>query len=260
MAAQSKYYNTGGGELKFTPIENGVLGTKVDFGQTENMDFSTSVETIKHDSTEGSVAFEDLNILKKVTGKLSIATVEISPEMLGRGTLSDVTTIDTPKATATKLDDYVVNGLDTKHLLGTKFMSNVDVENSDDSTTYVEGTDYTMSYDEGAITILSSGGIADGDKIDITFDNAHYADYNLEGYTKSKIEGVLEFVSHAANGLSYTYTFHKVSLLASGSFSLKSDKDLAKISFDGVLLSSEFVTGDGVSKLFNIKSTEKFSQ
>ena len=259
MAAQSKYYSTGGGELKFTPIVNGVLGTEVDFGETENVDFSTTVETIKHDNTEGAVAFEDLNILKKVTGKLLITTVEASPAMLERAMLADLDTHHVDKATGTKLDDYVVNGLDVAHFLGTKFMSNVVVENSDDSTTYVEGTDYTMQYDAGKITILSSGGIADGDKIDITFDNAEYNDYNLEGYEKTKIEGILVFQSHAANGLSYVYTFHKVSLLASGNFSLKSDKDIAKLSFDGVILASELVTGDGVSKLFNIKATERLS-
>ena len=64
---QSKYYNTGGGSLKFTPIVDGVLGTEEDFGQTENISFSTEIETLTHDNTETCTTYEDMNILKKVT-------------------------------------------------------------------------------------------------------------------------------------------------------------------------------------------------
>lgn len=52
--------------------------------------------------------------------------------------------------------------------------SSVVVTTTDGNTTYVEGTDYTMDYPAGTITVLSSGSMADGVE--------YYIDYN---YTAS---------------------------------------------------------------------------
>jgi len=254
--ANSKYYNTGGGELYFTPITDGVLGTEVAFGQTENVSFNISVETITHDNTESCTTFEDMNILKKVTGKLSIETLEISPDNLERAYLGKK--VSTVVASGSGVSDTVTfTALDTAYDIGVKYLSNVVVKNSDDSVTYVEGTDYTVNYDKGLITALSTGSIGAGDTCNLTYDNAAYTDYRVEAFIKSKLEGKLVFKSCASNGLSYTYTFHKVSLLASGDFGLKSPNEFSKLSFDGTMLSSDLVTGDGVSKLFKIEASEK---
>jgi len=256
MAAQSKYYNTGGGELKFTPIVDGVLGTEVDFGQTENVSFSTTVDTLTHDNTETCTAYEDMNILKKITGKLSIETLEISPEMLERAFLGKLTRTATAAATATTAN-VTATELDTPIYIGTKFLSNVVVKDSSDATTYVEGTDYTLNADKGLITFKTGGGVSKNDVTHVTFDNAAYDDIDVQGYTESKIEGVLVFESCAANGVNYKYTFHRVSLLASGDFNLKNASEFVKLSFEGTMLASELVSGDGVSKLFKIEAAEK---
>lgn len=257
MAAQSKYYNTGGGELKFTPIVNGVLGTEVDFGQTENVSFSTTVDTLTHDNTETSTTYEDMNILKKVTGKLTIETLEISPEMLERAFLGALTRTGISAATATAAT-VTVSAFDVALNIGVKYLSNVVVKDATDVTTYVEGTDYTVNYEAGTITVLSSGGsIAVSDTLHVTYDNAAYDDIAIEGYIETKIEGVLVFTGRSANGLNYKYTFHRVSLLASGDYSLKNASEFSKLSFEGTMLSSELVSGDGVSKLFKIEASEK---
>ena len=257
MASKSKYYNTGGGELKFTPIVDGVVGTQVDFGQTENVSFTTAVETITHDNTESCTTFEDMVLLKKVTGDMTIETLEISPEMLERAFLGKLNRVETASATGTATTVDIV-ALDTKYSVdGKKFLSNVVVKNSDDSVTYVEGTDYTVDYNKGLLTALSGGGISAGDTVDVTYDNAQYDDIDIQGFTDSKLEGILVFESCAGNGLNYTYTFHRVSLNASGDYSLKSPTDFVKLSFKGKMLASELVTGSGMSKLFKIESAEK---
>lgn len=89
----------------------------------------------------------------------------------------------------------------------------------------------------------------------VTANNAAYNDISIEAFTQSKIEGQLRFVSAPANGVAYQYTFHKVSLLASG-ISLKSAEELAKLSFEGTMLASELITGTGESKLFKIVGVE----
>ena len=256
MASKSKYYNTGGGGLKFTPIVDGVLGTQVDFGQTENVGFSTEMETLTHDNTETCVTYEDMNILKKVTGKLNIETIEISPIMLERAFLGETTRVNTASGTAVA-DTVTITELGVAYSIGVKYLSNLIVKDDGDITTYVEGTDYTVNLDTGFITAIDGGDITALDVLNLTYDNSDYDDINIEGFINSKLEGVLQFDGCSASGLNYTYTFHRVSLLASGDYSLKSSEEFVKLSFEGTMLASELVSGDGISKLFKIETSEK---
>jgi len=260
--AKSKYYNTGGGSLKFTPIVDGVLGTEEDFGQTENISFSTEIETLTHDNTETCTTYEDMNILKKVTGKLNIETLEISPTMLVRAFLGKDNSAEVIENTiaTTPADGFVTNTVHgDAYAIGVKHLddSTIVVKDDTDITTYVLGTDYTLNR-MGNITYITFIGatIIAGDILHITADNVAYNDISIEGYIETKLEGVLTFTSCSANGVSYTYTFHRVSLLASGDYMLKSSEEFVKIAFEGTMLASELISGDGISKLFKIEGTE----
>ncbi len=262
--AQSKYYNTGGGSLTFTPIVDGVLGVEEDFGQTENISFSTEVETLTHDNTETCTTYEDMNILKKVTGKLSIETLEISPTMLTRaflGSNSTTSVIENATGTTPALGFVTATALDTAYAIGVKHLddSTIVVQDDADTVTYVLDTDYTLERkgDVTYITFPTSGGtITADDVLHIVADNSAYDDITIEGYIDTKLEGVLTFTSCASNGVSYVYTFHRVSLLASGDYALKSSEEFAKLAFEGTMLASELVSGAGISKLFKIEGTE----
>ncbi len=256
MASNSKYYNTGGGELKFVPIVNGVLGEEVDFGETENVSFNTTVTNITHDNSETSTTYEDMSLLSKITGKISIDTIEISPDNLERAYLGNKVSTDVASANGVS-DTVTFTKLDTAYYVGVKYLSNLVVENSGNTVTYVEGTDYTADLDAGTITALSTGSITAGETCNLTYDNSAYTDYRIEGFIKNKLEGKLIFISNPANGLKYTYTFHKVSLLANGDYKLKSSTEFSKLSFEGTMLASELVTGEGLSKLFKIEASEK---
>jgi len=251
MSAKTEYYNTGGGELYFTPIVNGVLGIEKPFGQTEDIKFSTSVEKLTHDNTEGTTTFEDISVLKKVTGSINIDTVEISPDMLTTAFLGTSFVTQVGASTATEAT-VAISALDTVTPIGKKILSEVIVQNEAKDTTYVEGTDYVIDYQNGTINALSTGAISVGNVV-VTFDNGAYEDIRVEAFLNSKIEGVLRFVGKSATGVSYVYTFHKVSLIASGDFSLKSATEFAKLSFEGAMLASDLITANGVSKLFKIE-------
>jgi hypothetical protein len=256
MASKPEYYNTGGGELFFTPIVNGVIGTEVPFGQTENIAFQTEVEELAHDNTEGCVVYEDLKILKKITGTLNIETLEISPDMLTRAFLATDATVTVPSGSVSG-EEVVLGALDKAYPVSKRFISNVVVKDDSDATTYVEGTDYTYDSDKGTVTPLSTGAITANDTVHVSFDNAEYLDIRIEAFTQTKIEGKLRFVSCAGAGLSYTYTFHRVSLLSSGEFSLKNATEFAKLAFTGTMLADDTIQGTGLSKLFKIEGVKK---
>ena len=260
--AQSKYYNTGGGVLYFRPLIDGVLGIESEFGGTENVSFSSEVETLTHDNTEGAVTVEDLSILKKITGKLTIETVEVSPEMLIKaflGTDESVAVIANATGTTPSLG-FVTNVLHGEtYPIGVKHLDDATIVVKDDTdvTTYVLDTDYTLSRmgDTTYITFIGAT-IITGDILHIIADNSAYSDIRVEGFMESKLEGQLRFVSDVANGVAYTYVFHKVSLLASGDFMLKSTEEFSKLSFEGSMLASELITANDESKLFVITGTE----
>lgn len=259
MASKSEYYNTGGGELFFTPFVNGVsTGVEEAFGQTENISFSTELEELAHDNSEGCVVYEDLKILKKVTGSLSIETLEISPDMLTRAFLGTNSTTTVASGSVSD-EEVVITSLGVAYSLSKKFVSNVVVMDDGDITTYVEGTDYSVNYDAGTITAIDGGAITALDTLHVDFDNAGYNDIRVEGFTESKIEGQLRFQSCAGNGVSYEYTFYRVSLMASGDFSLKNASEFAKLSFEGTMLADETKSGTGISKLFKIQGAKKTS-
>jgi len=262
--ASSDYYTTGGGKLKFSKLVNGVYQAEEDFGQTENIGFSTTIETITHDNTEGATAFEDLNILKKVTGKLNIETLEISPKMINRAFLgADNTVVIANNAISSNvsLGYLTATQLNTPYDIGIKYLttSTILVKDDTDTDTYVLDTDYTLSTDAKTgittITALSSGSILALDILHITAENISYNDISIEGFIDTKLEGRLVFISDAANGISYKYTFHRVSLSASGDFALKSSGEFVKLTFEGAMLASETITDVGTSKLFKIEGT-----
>ena len=258
MSAQSKYYSTGGGELYFTPITDGAYGTESAFGQTENVNFSAETETLTHDNTEGSVMVEDLNILKKITGTINIDTVEISPDMLTKAYLGNNNTANVTADTA--LDDIVAVTMDTEYELEVKHVTLTSVTASTAGVLALDD-DYSIRVENNVtyITFITGGsaGLVADETIVYVNTNPAYDDISIEGFLNSKLEGKLRFVSAPANGVAYQYTFHRVSLLASGDFALKSSEELTKLSFEGKMLASE-LEGDGTatSKLFKIEGTE----
>jgi len=263
--AQSEYYNTGGGKLYFTPIVDGVAGSEADFGQTENVSFSTEIETLTHDNTEESITVEDKSILKKVTGKLAIESIEISPDLLSKAFLADDNTVGVIAdaiAGTPALGFVTIVAMDTAYDIGVKHLdvATIVVKDDTDTTTYVLDDDYSLTTLNGVTSITAitggSGGIIPDDVLHITADNVAYDDIIIEGFMQSKLEGILRFVGDSATGVSYTYTFHKVSLLASGDFALKSSDEWSKLSFEGVMLSSELITDSAESKLFKIEGTK----
>ena len=263
--AQSKYYNTGGGVLYFTPLVDGVLGTEAEFGGTDNVAFSSEIETLTHDNTEGAVMVEDKSILKKITGKLAIETVELSPDMLVKAFLGadeSVVVIADAIAGTPALGFMTVTAFDTAYAIGVKHLdvATIVVKDATDTTTYTLDDDYSLST-VGEVTYITyitggSGGILADDIVHITADNVGYNDIRVEGFMETKLEGQLRFVSDTANGIAYTYTFHRVSLLASGDFALKSSEEFSKLTFEGSMLASELISANDESKLFVITGTE----
>lgn len=90
-------------------------------------------------------------------------------------------------------------------------------------TSYVEGTDYTMNYDVGLLTLVDGGAITEGVDIEV--------DYIVAGHTRDRVisgsepvEGAMIYVAFNPKGKNYDYYLPYVKITPNGDYALKGDE------------------------------------
>ena len=224
MAVSTDYITTGGGKLFIEMYVAGVLtGNRAYFGVTEGVSLSTEAEYLEHKNTETSVASTDKKVQKSQSANLAFSTAEISPAMMGRAFSGVVT----DKIQAIKTAEAVVlASVDEGYSydIGIYGITDLVVQDATDTTTYVEGADYSVDTGAGLITILEGGAITGGVEIHLAVTAPAYTGGFVASLRASSIEARLTFISDPLVGKRYKYTFKKVSISAEGDFALKGTK------------------------------------
>lgn len=225
-----------GGALFIEPYAtDGVtLGAKIAFGTTDEITLSTEVEKVQHNDTETkeSVLDGDYVVSRSVT--LSFTTADISPTMLSRAYLGSTTAVTQVAAVdvAVVTAAVVIGG---RYDTGYRNVTSVVVKDDTDTTTYVEGTDYTLAKKGGYIVILEGGSIAATDVLHLTVNAPAGTGTLINAMQLDALQGRLTYTGDASVGDSHEYILEKVSLNASGDISLKSS-EVTTISFEGSAL------------------------
>lgn len=88
---------------------------------------------------------------------------------------------------------------------------------------YVEGTDYTMNYDVGLLSLVEGGAITTGTDIEV--------DYVVAGHTRDRVisgsepvEGAMMYVAFNPKGKNYDYYLPYVKITPNGDYALKGDE------------------------------------
>ena len=247
--ASADYLSTGGGKLYIKSIVGGVKQPMVYFGSTDDIKLTSNVTYIEHKNTEQSVSVTDKKVATDRKATITFTSSEISPEMLSRAYMGTKATVT--QAAGTAVAQVLTNiAFDTFYDTGIVKITQMVVKDSTDTTTYVEGTDYTYDKNTGYITFLASGGtIVAGDEIHLTIDNDSYDKTLVASLKGEQLEGELIFISDPQAGEKYRYTFKKVDITATGDFALKS-ADFTTISFEGEALVDDTVTDPTLSDYF----------
>ena len=243
----------GGGKLYISEYDStGNLKPEEWFGITENL-----VQSVEHDyvtipNTEGCTILDDAKILSKTTVTLKWDTKNVSPINLARAFLGTVNETVTAAGSASGEVHSNVT-LDEAFALNYKFASNIVVKNSDDSTTYVQDTDYTVdtTVEPNTITPLSSGSIATGSELHVSYDYAGYTDGLIKAMSLSSLDAQLRFKMCNSQGHDYNLTYNKASISSAGDFHLKAVEDAGIISFTATVVK----VGD--KPLFQVEYTDK---
>ena len=217
-------------------------------GMTPSAAATIETETLEHTQTEEMPPSVDLDLVTKLTGTLSAAIDQISAGVIGMFFLGEEST---ETQTAGSYDETISVQPGYSYFLGNQNMSAVTVKSSDDSTTYVEGVDYSIDAEVGLLAILSSGSIpADDVHVEGSYADATYS--VVHGAVKEKIGAKLKFVSDPIAGKRRVWEFHKVQVIPSGDFALKSAEEYAQASFDFKLLKDTTITGTGISQVLKV--------
>ena len=109
---------------------------------------------------------------------LSVTMDEWDRETVAMALFGDAAVKDISAGSVT--DEQITAHHDAVSFLAHRDVSSVVVTNSDGSTTYTAGDDYTVDTERGAITVLSSGAISNGDSllVDYSYGAEKYVEIN----------------------------------------------------------------------------------
>lgn len=228
---------TGGGKLYYERLlGDGSFEPIMYFGKTDGISFSTSVEWKEHYNSEGCTPLLDAKYPSKKTADIKFDTSEITLAMQNKAFLGDIVQTNQNIATA---EPVVVAGNLVKEGsivdIGYYNATALVVKDATDTTTYVEGTDYTFDAKSGYMTIVEGGGITTGDILHLTV-TAPAITMNTSATMKnSALQGRFTVITSSQTGNNYKYVFKNVSVTQDGDFMLKGE-EIGKLSFSGSAL------------------------
>lgn len=235
----SNNYTLGRGEVYFARFVTGTETPEGEryLGNTPEFNLTIEEEALDHFSSDRGIREKDDSVSLETTRTGSLITDNIDPENVALfffGTKSTVT------LTATTVTDEVVagvipglyyqlgmsqanptgyRGLDIHTAPSTKVI----VTDNAGTTTYTEGTDYTIDLTLGRLYIVPGGTIVSGSNIKV--------DYKVKAQSASRVisgsqavEGSLRYIAVNPKGDNIDYFMPKVKIGPNGDYALKGEE------------------------------------
>lgn len=228
-------YTLGRGELHFASFltATDTPGGERYIGNSPEVSFTIETENLDHFNSDHGVREKDESIPLQTNRTGAFTTDNVSPENLALFFLGSSTALAVVGATVT---DESITGVQPglHYQLGRTANDPVGARGLDDSsppsvtddpmtTTYVEGTDYTIDLALGRITILEGGGIAADDDILVTYTTLSSTRPRIISGSKP-VEGALHYIADNPAGENFDVYFPWVKLTPNGDYNLKGDE------------------------------------
>lgn len=213
-----------------------VLGGQIEFGGSDTISFTTSLEKIEHNNTEDTEQVRDGNDVISRAIDLSITTSDITNAMLERAHLATSVGVSQTAQTETAVTLTAVT-LGEVADIGYKSITTLIVKDVADAITYVEGTDYTYNRKWGTLIPLSTGTIVDATDLHLTVTADATSGQMMTAMAEDRKEFRLTFQGMSSKGIYTRYIFEKVDLSIDGDAQLKStDAAYSALNFTGSAL------------------------
>jgi len=226
-------YTLGRGELHFSRFVTGTTpGDYRYLGNSPEFNLSIETEDLDHFSSDFGIREKDASIVLEVNRSGSMILDSIDVENLALFFFGDIST-ETIVAAAGTTESILALEQGRSYNIGYTPATPVgaigidpvtfDVQPAGGGTAFVVDTDYTVDADDGYITIVEGGGIANGTGIDITYD--------LLGSTRERVisgntavEGALRYKANNPAGTNKNVFMPYVKVTPNGDIAFKGDE------------------------------------
>lgn len=229
----TKNYTLGRGKVHFSRFKPGTQLTAGFFyiGNTPEFNITIESETLDHFSSDEGIREKDDSVPLEVTRTGSLITDNIDPKNVALfffGVDSTVTQTVVASSTET-LTDIIAGhsyrlGVTTANPTGYFGIDPTGFGVEVGAVPLVEGTDFTMNYDVGMLTLLDTSLIAvDGVDLDVTFAVRNSTrDRIISGSTP--VEGAMQYIAFNPKGKNFDYYLPYVKITPNGDYALKGDE------------------------------------
>ena len=251
---------TGGGSLYFRRKNtDGTYEPMILFGRTDGITLNASVEFIEQENTEGMVPTLATKLPKKSTSEIKFGTYDVTVDTLSYAFMGNK--VEQSQTAGTNVE-VAISGdfVGANAVIPTGIYNGESLVLTDDggSTTYVEGTDYSINYGSGFITILDGSAIVAGAALKATFGTVPAKTINIVAAMKtSGLTGEFRVVTSSQTGNDYIYIVKEATVVMDGEFMLKGN-EVGNLQFVGSALSvGDACTGNDLSNFIDIIEIEK---
>lgn len=244
-----EYSYIGKGELLVAPYD-GTAGLRK-IGNVHALDFALAEDKKElQDFTKGGGGLA--NSLARVSSvEAKINARDFIAENIALAVYGDASAVAAGSATSESHvgyhDQYIA--LD-KHINPAAIV----VKDQTDVTTYVLDTDYAVE-SNGLIKILSTGGIADGETLHISYDYGAYNSIQALRNSGKELRAVFVGLNEAQTDKPVVVTIHKLKFGPASNLPFIGD-DFGSLELTGAVIKDSTITGAGLSQFFKVDQQE----
>lgn len=228
-------YTLGRGKVYFSRFKTGTETPEgfVYIGNTPEFSLTIESENLDHYSSDSGIREKDDSVPLEVTRTGNFTTDNIVPDNVSLFFFGSKSTV-TQGVVSSDDEEFTDVVLGRSYKLGitdlnpTGYMginsAGFAVNGEGSPTLLVEGTDYTMDFANGILTLLETAtGVATGDDITVTYAvKASTRDRVISGSTP--VEGAMMYVANNPKGDNFNYYFPYVKITPNGDYALKGDE------------------------------------
>lgn len=230
------YYYSGQGTLYVADRDvNGLPDGLVSVGNVPSLELSIETTKFEHKEAESGARSIDLTVIQELKGTFSMVLESISAENMAMAFFGTMTTetgagvVDEP-VTISKYDvRYITDNVNWDDGVSPSFVDAA-------LAAMTEGTDYTVDYSTGAITVLSSGAIPASLPDTILIDYTFLDHYKTAAFTQTSVIKYMRFEGiNTVDDLEVIVEVFKAELDPAQNFPLIND-EIAQLTINGTIL------------------------
>lgn len=222
-------FTLGKGRLLFNELVSGSYTGLIPFGNVPELSTSFEIETLSVYSSMEGLKQLALDQVISVAPKIAFVVNNMTARNFGLNTMGTRSTITQASATAETFEftSKKFAFFDT----GSRSISGLSIP------TYTAGTDFIVYEEMGYIFIPATSTIADDTTVTATFDVTAKEYETVSMFTRTAIEGKMDFLGTNPFGYKPLWQVPKLSLRPSGDLAFISESDVLSMAFEATLIS-----------------------